>query len=73
MGMESLEYFVESAGVSNTVWIDAFECCHFETGTGGIARISWPDGKSYIEQSNILVQIFRTLKHQYVEAKRMSK
>jgi len=48
------------------LWIDAFTHCHRRV-EKGIDRIYWPDGKSYIEQENIVVEMFEILRSEYLK------
>lgn len=38
-------------------WLDVFHHCH-EPGLEGVVRVAWPDGKCYLEQEAIVIDMF---------------
>lgn len=49
------------AGVLPALWVDTFEHCHSVT-QHGILFHGWPDGRCLLEQEELLVQSFSTMK-----------
>jgi hypothetical protein len=52
-------------GIDSLLWFDAFEQCHNETAEG-YQRIAWPDGKSYLDQDNLVVEMFNRIKSELI-------
>ena len=51
-----------------------FSSCHNVTDNGGLLFLEWPDGKPYLEQDNIVFEMFSTIKEAFYEdAKRKLK
>lgn len=49
-----------------TFWVEAFNACHYPV-SGGLVRTDWPDGKEYMEQENILIEMFQIIYGQAVK------
>ena len=58
---------VDVAGIDVSFWVDLFNGCHTKGGFGAM-QIAWPDGRSYLEQDNITVQMFRMIQEQIDKA-----
>ncbi len=54
------------AGVEITFWIEAFNACHYPV-SGGLIRTEWPNGRNYMEQENVVVEMFHIIYEQAVE------
>lgn len=50
-------------------WTTLFMDCHNFTGLG-IMQYTWPDGKSVLEQSNLLVEVFTLIKSEFTQAQK---
>jgi hypothetical protein len=48
------------------IWLDVFDHCH-EAGQT-LNRIAWPDNGAYLEQDNLLVQVFDIVRDEGVSA-----
>lgn len=58
------------------MWFDAFSHCYDLDGLGQFVRSAWPDGTPYINQDNLVVEMFdviRLEREKMVEAKRKQK
>ena len=53
-------------GVGVLSWVQMFVHTHAKTSLG-IVRLGWPDGRSYLEQSNITVEVFDVVRDQTVK------
>ncbi len=51
-------------GLKLASWFDAFYYCH-EQGSNGLIRVAWPDGKSYLHQENLLIEMFALIRDEY--------
>lgn len=61
---------VEVGGLEAGVWFKMYAHTHH-----GMELIAWPDGRSYLEQSNMLVEVFDLIEAEaraYVKEKRDS-
>lgn len=45
-------------GLPITLWLDAYEHCHNAQEEGEDLFIEWPDGRPYIEQCGMMVEVF---------------
>lgn len=57
---------MDIGGLDVLYWVELYLGCH---STGGV-QFGWPDGKSYLEQDNILVEVFKMIKNQIQEMPR---
>jgi len=51
-------------GVCLEIWFDAFYQCH-ENSSSGLMRMCWPDGRCYLEQENLVVEMFALIREEY--------
>ncbi len=45
-------------------WLDMF--FHTHPVGGGLTRVAWPDGRTYLEQDNILIELFDIIKDEAI-------
>jgi len=65
------------ASVRADVWIDVWTSCHALTrGLGGktgrtpptVHRVEWPDGGAYMDQENVVIEVFRIIETEWLKS-----
>ena len=56
---------LEVGGVLLELWFDAFSHCHERDGSNVLTRMCWPDGKCYLDQENLTVELFGFIRDEY--------
>ena len=57
---DNVTEFIEG-GLTHYQWFDTFKHCHDNFGFG-MFRIDWPEEGAYVEQDNIVVQMFSIIR-----------
>jgi len=55
-------------GILLSDWLGMFSSCHDVTDNGLLSFIAWPNGKSYLEQDNIVISMFIIMRNIYMSS-----
>lgn len=62
---------LEIAGVGIDAWLDAFDWSYsLDASIPRASLVTWPDGRPYTEQENIVVEVFKVIESQWLKANR---
>lgn len=67
MNLKRIVNDIEVHGYRCSFWIKTFFACHNSNGFGGFTQWCTPDGKPYLNQSNVSVEIFQTIENRVIK------